>query len=137
MAHRREAAGSSARRLSVSSMRRHIAFVALAALSFTACADSPPPIGRELPAVFAEARPVFDKRVRQRFPVGSEEAKLLAELHSEAFTLKEASDPSTRYRYSATYTAHKLVCNLSWTVSWNSEKGKITDIAGDYGATCL
>jgi len=118
-------------------MRRHITLAALTGLCASACADSPPPIGRGLPAAFADARPVFDKRVKERFPIGSEEEKLLAELHREAFTIAEAGNPSSRYRFSATYEAHQLVCNLSWTISWNAERSRITDIAGDYGATCL
>jgi hypothetical protein len=118
-------------------MRRHIVLAALTAVSLSACANSPPPIGRGLPSAFADARPVFDKRVRERFPVGTDAGQLLAELHREAFTITETSNPQNRYRFSATYEAHQLVCNLSWTISWNAEKSMITDIAGGYGATCL
>jgi len=118
-------------------MRHHIVLAALTALGLSACAASPPPIGRELPAVFADARPVFDKRVKERFPVGSDEGNLLAELRREAFTVREASDPLKHFRYSATYEAHQLACNVSWTIWWNAEKSKIIDIVGDYGATCL
>ena len=118
-------------------MRRHIALAALTAMSLSACAGSPPPIGRGLPAAFADARPVFDKRVKEHFPVGTDAEKLLAELHREAFTITEASTPLNRYRFSATYEAHQFPCNLSWTIWWNAEKSLIKDIAGDYGATCL
>ena len=116
---------------------RQTVLVVLTALTLSACASSPPPIGRGLPAAFAAARPVFDKRVKERFPVGSDEGSLLAELDREAFTVTAAKDPTKRYRFSATYEVHQLACNLSWTIWWNAEKSTITDIAGDYGATCL
>ena len=121
----------------ITAMGRQTVLVVLTALTLSACATSPPPIGRGLPAASAEARPVFDKRVKERFPVGSDEGSLLAELNREAFTVTAARDPMRRYRFSATYEVHHLACNLSWTIWWNAEKSTITDIAGDYGATCL
>jgi hypothetical protein len=117
--------------------RRHLVLVALAAVSLCACADSPPPIGRGLPAAFADARTVFDRRVKERFPVGFDAERLVTELHREAFIIRELNTPPNRYRFSATYEAHQLVCNLSWTISWNAENSRITEIAGDYGSVCL
>jgi hypothetical protein len=50
--------------------------VLLAALSLSACADSGPPIGRGGPRFAADVTPWFDTRVKQSFPVGSDDGKL-------------------------------------------------------------
>ena len=96
------------------------------------CSDPTPPIGRDLPKTFAPNDTYFDRRIKQRFPIGSDEENLLAELRSERFTTKETHDPSSRYRLSALYESHDLACKESWTIQWIAEQGKIKDIEGKY-----
>jgi hypothetical protein len=83
-----------------------------------------------------EVTPWFDARVKQDFPVGSDDEKLRAELHREAFTITQALDPATR-SYTATYQANEIACREWWTVRWSSEQGKITDISAKWSQTCL
>ena len=117
-------------------MRRNIPLVVFTTLCVSACVESPPEIGSGLPRNFREARPYFDQRVKERFPVGSDETRLLAELRRQHFAIGNPGDPS-RYSNSATYEASQIVCRLTWIVSWNAEEGRIKDIAGIYLDACL
>jgi hypothetical protein len=115
--------------------RASLAIVSLLAIS--ACTSWTPPIARDLPE-----SPVgtgdFDKRIQQRFPAGSDEAALAAELHGERFSIDETPDSSRTYRYAAHYTRQEIACRTSWTVLWNAGQGKIEEIVGRYsGEICL
>ena len=108
-------------------------------LTFTAvagCSSRPPPIGRGLPISFGPTPP-FNDRVVKRFPAGSDETKLLAELRREHFTVMENRDPSSRYRLSASYEISSLVCKDVWTIEWTAERGKIKEIWGESQDLCL
>jgi hypothetical protein len=116
-------------------MRSGLIPVVLVALFLTACAAWPPLIARNLPAG-ADRGVSFDKRVKERFPVGSDEEKMLTELRHEAFTIAQITTDSPRYQFAATYEAHDLACRLIWTVYWSSGNSRITNIAGDYSSIC-
>ena len=75
-------------------MRRRMMLAVFCAFLVAACSNVTPSLGRGLPRTFGPT-PDFDKRIQERFPVGSEESKLLAELHGLAFTSDLAS-ASTR-----------------------------------------
>ena len=117
-------------------MRRNIPLVIFTLLCVSACVDSPPEIGSSLPSDFQQARPDFDQRVKELFPVGSDETRLLAELHRQHFAISRAADTS-HYSNSATYEAHQFVCDLLWTISWSADAGRIKEIAGEYRNFCL
>jgi hypothetical protein len=120
-------------------MRRSttLAVFIFATLSLCACADSPPPIGRGGPRAVADVTPWFNSQVQQRFPVGSDDEKLRAELHHEAFKIAQANEPVARYQFTATYQANGLACREWWNVRWSSEQGRITDISAEWSQTCL
>jgi hypothetical protein len=118
-------------------VHKNITLAVFAAFLLCACAHRPPPIGRGGPRAATEVTSWFDTRVKQRFPVGSEEEKLRAELHREAFRIDEANDPAARYRFTASYQANGLACTVRWHIRWNSEQGRITDVAAEWGQTCL
>jgi hypothetical protein len=121
----------------IENMCRNIKLALLATLSLSACADSRPPIGRGGPRSVVDVTPWFDARVKQRFPVGSDDEKLRAELHREAFTITKAVDQATRYPFTATYQANGIACREWWNIRWCSEQGKITDIFASWNQTCL
>lgn len=98
---------------------------------------SPPPIGRDLPSAFADARPVFDQRVKERFPVGASEQQLVTELRKEGFNLDPKNVGRTEFKSAAAYEARGWPCTLYWTILWNAESGSITAIKGKYDPTCL
>jgi hypothetical protein len=116
-------------------MRSGLISVVLVASFLTACAAWPPPIARNLPPG-ADRSVSFDKRVKERFPVGSDEEKMLVELRHEAFSIARITTDSPRYQFAATYEAHDLRCKLHWTVYWSTESTKIRSITGDYASIC-
>ena len=118
-------------------MRQGMMIAVFCAFVVSACSSAAPSLGRGLPRTFVPT-PDFDKRIKERFPVGSEESQLLAELHGERFATTENQDPSRPYRFSALYVAQSLACRESWRIRWNAEKGRIVGIEGWYsGEICL
>jgi hypothetical protein len=106
--------------------------VALLAL-LSACSDRSPPLGSGLPKTFGPST-YFDTRLKERFPIGSDAAGLLAELRNEGFVVKGGREPG---QFSAGYKAHGLVCRESWVVHWTAEQGKIATIGGSHDQACL
>ena len=106
-------------------------------LLLSACSNPTPPIARGLPKSFGST-PDFDNRINQRYPVGSDEAKLLAELRSERFTITESHDASGRNQRSALYESNRFPCKETWTIRWVYEHGIINAVEGrDSGVLCL
>jgi len=69
----------------------------------------------------------FDSRVRQRFPPGSSEDDLKAELAKQGFKLAEYDGvhDATLYR--------GWIVKAMWSVRWKSQYGRITDLWGVFG----
>src|SRR5580704_10714832 len=119
------------------SIRRQIVFGILSLLAICACTSTTPPIARELPRSFGPTAD-FDRRIQQRFPAGSDETALIAELRQEQFSIDETSDPSGAYRHLAHFKRQDLACRTSWEILWSGERGKISKIEGRYsGEICL
>jgi len=80
----------------------------------------------------------FAARLKLRFPVGSEEEKLVAELRAEKFEIPKYYDPSGRYQHYAQYRIGVgLVCNDVWSVWWSAQQGRLTEIHGNVERPCL
>lgn len=111
----------------------------LACLALSACATPAPPIGRGLPRNFEDASHAFDERLRTRFPVGSSEADLVAELSREHFKIGPARpEADSLHEFSAIHGGEMFpACDLTWVVIWAAQGGKITRMRGSYYATCL
>ena len=106
-------------------------------ICLSACQGAPP-IGAALHGrTWAEASSIFSTRVQSRFPVGSSEADMLAELHRERFKTQTFDRTTSRYQFQAMNDRPGLPCRISWVVDWNSDAGRITEIAGEYRGTCL
>jgi hypothetical protein len=117
-------------------MRRHITFTALATVSLSGCSLAVPPIAQGGPKNVELVTPYFDSRIKQRFPVGSDEKELRAELHRERFRISATNDPQVGYQYIAIYRENG-VCKVSWAVRWNADQGTITSTTAAYTQTCL
>jgi hypothetical protein len=103
----------------------------------SACADPMPKLADGLPRSFGPTSD-FDKRLKEQFPVGSNESQLTAELKRENFLFRDGGDAEKVYKFAAIYDRHDFPCREVWTVLWNAERGKITAIAGrDSGDLCL
>ena len=107
-----------------------------AAFGLAACTTNPPPIARGLPTNIQEARQAFSERVPARFPVGSAETDLRAELQRQHFTIRTAGAYRAPYQFSAIVDSPGL-CRRTWVILWSALTHQITSIAGDYSVTCL
>ena len=106
----------------------------IVAMLLSACTEQPPRMGRNLPRRDTSH---FDERVRQRFPVGSDETQLQAELRSEEFYITEIHDSAYGYRFLARHEVSIMFCKEHWTIQWTAEEGKITRIEGGIREICL
>ena len=124
---------------SVTGMRllHSVAFVV--SLSLSACKRSAPPIGRKLPGGrWAQVSRAFNERVQSRFPVGSSEAEMVAELRRERVEGPVSHDtPDVQFRHTASFELQGFPCRRFWDISWNSDAGNISEIKGQYSGICL
>jgi hypothetical protein len=105
------------------------------AIALAGCKDLPPPIGDDLPEGANAASAAFDQRVKARFPAGSDEGVLRAELVRERFVIRTSEDaPPT---FIATYEHSDITCRVDWTIQWREDGGRIVDIGAKYLPTCL
>jgi hypothetical protein len=121
------------------SQGRVLGMLVLAAiLGLSACQDSPPSIGKDLPhGTWRDASVAFDARVKSRFPVGSSEGDMLAELRRERFTITANKAPQSGYSFSALRDAAGFPCKLFWSVNWNADDGRISGIEAQYNGSCV
>jgi hypothetical protein len=118
-------------------MRKAATLAVCGTLLLSACANGIPSIARGLPRAFGPTSE-FDARIRQRFPVGSPEGNLVAELRAEKFTIVEVHDPAEQYRHNAYYEHHAFPCRETWTIKWTADDGHIIGIEGrGSGDLCL
>ena len=90
-----------------------------------------PPIARGMPSKYAEGKEVFDARIKARFPVGTQEEDLIAELREQGFPLPSCLGPDAWA--SSTYNRTLFVFRTIWSVRWRAEDGRVTEILGVYG----
>lgn len=114
----------------------HPVILTVATMLLSACSSRTPPIGQRLPLGFGETGQ-FDVRVQQRFPIGSPEEALVAELRREEFSIRELHGQSTPCQFAATYDVHGFACRHSWTIEWTAVRGKLTEIQGMSRQICL
>ena len=119
-------------------MRRLIYAIALiltAILSYKAWRwISLPPLARGLPANFAEGETVFRNRVQSKFQPGIDESSLVHELKVQGFD-PPIVEKDGKY---ATFSRFSFPCDLTWWVLWHVDQdGRMTDINGAYGGSCL
>ena|SRR5689334_17875802 len=114
-------------------MRQVILLAILTAAALAGCVNTPEPkLAKGLRgSTTLQPYPEWDQRVRQRFPIGSDESSLLTELHHDNFVL----DPRGPGR--ANYTQYGFPCRQDWGVKWTAQDGHITEIAGEHSASCL
>lgn len=108
-----------------------------------------------LPPIARGPNREYSARVQAKFSVGMTEADLVRELRDQGFSAPvnardlffrnsatgeqvriRAKDPSLKY---ATFSSFSFpVCDVTWWVLWHSNQdGKVTDIRGNVGASCL
>ena len=128
-------------------MRPLFALALLAALGTAACGAGPPreaTLVRDLPNVSLKgAESVFAQRVFERFPLGSSEAHLVAELKRQGFDefyvldqrdIAASGLPPSPSAHVAKLKWGDMVCNMGADVTWTAdESGRLTYVRGTYG----
>jgi hypothetical protein len=89
-----------------------------------------PEIGKNLPPPYREAEPMFDARVKERFPVGISEDEVVRALERQGFG-RSASHKGVE---GVTFTRNDLVMKTIWSVRWRATNGRIDEIWGVHGA---
>jgi hypothetical protein len=89
-----------------------------------------PEIGKKLPPKYREAAPLFDARVKERFPAGTSEDEVVRALEREGFARSACFDGVE----SLTFTRNELVMKTIWSVRWRATNGRIDEIWGVHGA---
>jgi hypothetical protein len=94
-----------------------------------------PEIVATLPGDESEFSREFDARIRERFPVGSSEDKLVDFLASESFL----PDWRRRDHPNATFFVQSgLICQKIIRVFWNADAvGALTNVRGSYESRCI
>lgn len=122
--------------------RRHVTVLLLvmlcAWLTWRCSHLSLPPIARDLPAEFAKGQVVFRKRLAERYPLGSEEGFIRQDLRLQGFKVG-ARRGERGERLGWATTARFIGCgSAEWTIRWKADRnGRLTEVLGIYGATCL
>jgi hypothetical protein len=90
----------------------------------------PPELVRNLPRNYMEARAAFESRVTSRFPIGSRQSDLVAELRRQGFSLYDG----TR----AHFTQRDLVCTREWSINWQADsQARLQSIGTFHYLACL
>ena len=109
--------------------------IAFGAGKFTGRFRSLPAIVETLPGDEAEFSRELDSRIRERFPIGTREDKLVEYLASEHFV------PEWRRRdgaNSSAFVADGLICEKIARVFWRADAdGVLTKVGGAYASHCL
>jgi hypothetical protein len=113
------------------------ALLTFCALFGAGCANPPPQMAFGLTHSLVPTSD-FDARIKERFPVGSDERALSAELRRERFSIRAATGLDGSYQFAGYYDRQEFPCRESWTVLWSSRFGTITAVGGRYsGEICL
>ena len=119
-------------------MKLRLLAACLLALTLSACVTAPP-IGQPLPPAFKDANAAFDLRVKAKFPVGSAQSDLLAELAREGFKVTPCADPTGQgcdYQHFASWRRAGAACDRNWQIVWNADGAVISKVEGRYYSTC-
>jgi hypothetical protein len=94
-----------------------------------------PEIVATLPGDESEFSREFDGRIRERFPIGSSEDKLLAFLANENFfpDWRRRDNPNSSF-----FVQSGLICQKIVRVFWRADAaGVLTDVRGSYESHCI
>jgi hypothetical protein len=111
-------------------LTRPFALIAIAVVAMSGCSSPPPDLARGASSNYA-----FKAAVQRRFPVGSDESVLIAELRRERLSIEP--ETSKRDHFIAGFEAPGVPCKGTWTILWSTDQRKISDIEARYGEICL
>lgn len=91
-----------------------------------------PPLARDLPKTFGEGEPVFDERVKRRFPLGSSEREMVDQLRRQGFAVDRVAYEDG---WRGATIKRGIIIQTLWSVRWRATANQIDEIIGVYGAT--
>lgn len=92
-----------------------------------------PALARDLPSNVAQAEAAFDKRIKERFPAGTPENQLIAELKHQGFDrLASARDEEGDW-HDATFYRRRFPFTTLWSVRWRAAAGRVDRVWGVHG----
>lgn len=83
-----------------------------------------------------ESQKTFIARLQQRFPIGSKESALVAELREEGFALRAEAPAPKREAAFDRRGGFADPCRRGGNVQWSAENDRITAISGGYYTYC-
>jgi hypothetical protein len=83
------------------------------------------------------ARVQFDERVRAEFPIGTSEEEMLRSLRWQGFKRDVADFGGDRRHVPYMSRPTMIPCGASYSVFWEAEDGRLTDVRGIYDVTCF
>ena len=92
-----------------------------------------PELARDLSSDVRQAGPLFDRRVKEQYPVGMSADALLTELKTNGFRLVGESHDERGVVRDATFYRRRFPFATLWSVRWRESAGKIEEIWGVYG----
>jgi hypothetical protein len=102
-------------------------------LAWQASDWSLPQIAQGMDSTFSKGDEQFKRRVRARYPIGSSEKRLLADLRAQGFVADiRPGDLSSADLHRFMGCGDKV-----WSVRWRATDDRITEVFGVYGAVCL
>lgn len=102
-------------------------------LAWQASDWSLPPIAQGMDSTFSKGDEQFKRRVYLRYPIGSSEKRLIADLQSQGFVADIRPGD-----FSSADLQRFIGCgNKVWSVRWRATSDRITEVFGVYGAVCL
>lgn len=96
--------------------------------SLSGCGSAKPEIGRGLPSDYAEAEPLFNQRVKDRFPPGTDEKRLMDDLQEQGFEVL----PRPGGISDATFKSGWIVQTI-WSVRWRAKDNRVIETWGVHG----
>ncbi len=98
----------------------------------------PAPLTKGLPDETVAMSPAFDARVKARFPPGTPLAGMGLELAREGFVREDWSDLPQSLHVARRHDGNNIACDFVALVFWKSDDhDRLTEIKGEYDATCL
>ena len=88
-----------------------------------------------LPGAARDFSREFDERLRQQFPIGTNEGELIAYLDGEGFT---PDWPRRNEPFAANFVRKGLFCEDTLRVVWRTEStGNLSQVDGAYASECM
>ncbi len=102
-------------------------------LIFTSCTIIRPPLIWGLTHEIAKVDEEFDLRVKEKFPVGTNEDQVIKSLKNQFFKVKDKDNGGSAY-----FDVMQIVCSIRYNIGWQTDKDKkIVSIGASVNHICL